>query len=128
MIGLFVWYLCPQRITVNTYLVLYFLHMSVLRRNPAIFNKTNRASFIASDYKCHLFAAAFGLIVGIIFISSKSSIFSLQFAYNVLPFISLVIADGYYGQYIVQKRIARRMQERKERERKKRLAENERVG
>ena len=122
-----VWLLCPQKLTINTYLLIYFIHMSILRRNPAIFNKTNRANFIASDYKCHLFAALFGFIVGSLF--TKYTIFSLQFITNTLPSISLLISDGYYGQYMVQQRIKKRIEERKERERQKKLSQqNQTVG
>jgi len=122
-----VWFLCPNKLTINTYLVIYFIHMSILRRNPAIFNKTNRANFIASDYKCHLFAALFGFMVGSLF--TKYAIFSLQYIANTLPSISLMISDGYYGQYMVQQRVKKRMEERKERERQKKLAEeNQTIG
>ena len=96
--------------------------MSILRRNPAIFNKTNRANFIASDYKCHLFAATFGFIVGGLFMGNHS-IWSLQFVKNMLPFMCLLISDGYYGQYMVQQRIKRNLAKRKERERQRRINE-----
>eukprot|EP01084_Bolivina_argentea_P078863 143104_1 len=127
IITLFVIYILPQKMTINCYLIIYFIHMSVLRRNPSIFNKTNRANFIASDYKCHLFASVFGLIVGSIIVSKTydNGMYSLQFLYNVLPTLTLFVSDGYYGQYMVQQRIKRRIEERKEQERLKQQQEKE---
>ena len=120
VLSVLVLYIAPHRMTINQYLTIYFLHMALLRRNPSIFNVTNGQSFIASDYKCHLFAAAFGWICAVIIsLWTRDSIFSLQFVYNMVPTLTVILSDGYYGQYAVHQRIQRNMKEREKREQQK---------
>ena len=105
-------------VTINVYLLVYFIHMAIFRLYPGIFNKRN-VNYIPSDYKTHLICATFGVIFGLMIYFNDNNIHYNNSINSGAPYVSILISDGVCGQYIVHKRIERNIALNKEREKKK---------
>ena len=115
-LGLLLFVLLPSIISFNWYLSAYFVSTTVYRIYPGLFNQAKRSEFVAADFKCHLFAALFGYVFGVIMLMNGYSDCSLlELLSNSIQFVTILISDGYCGQYKAHKRVMQRIREQRKR-------------
>merc|ERR1712203_751856 len=105
LLSSFCFALLPSVITFNWYYSAYFISMTIYRIYPELFNHTKRSAFVAADYKCHLFAGLFGYLLGLFMIlNGYANCTMIGCICNSMPFCTILMSDGYFGQYKAHRR------------------------